>query len=163
MQAVQLVLMQTAWTTKKLQIYSVRLKGLLLKLQLLSLLTKIALKKKKTFKSKLEVSVAELLDTVGCKYVYEGEQVPYTIQHNYNPDFVLLNGVMLETKGYWDSNDRRKIKAVIRDNPHLDIRMVFQAPFNKISKKSKTTYAQWCEKHNIKWAAAHAIPIDWLR
>ena len=58
-------------------------------------------KKKKTFKSKLEVSVAELLDTVGCKYVYEGEQVPYTIQHHYNPDFVLLNGVMLETKGYW--------------------------------------------------------------
>ena len=127
------------------------------------MLTKIALKKKKTFKSKLEVSVAELLDTVGCKYVYEGEQVPYTIQHQYNPDFVLLNGVMLETKGYWDSEDRRKIKAVIRDNPHLDIRMVFQAPFNKISKKSKTTYAQWCEKHNIKWAAAHAIPIDWLR
>tara|TARA_B100001540_G_scaffold149751_2_gene132823 strand:+ start:1460 stop:1825 length:366 start_codon:yes stop_codon:yes gene_type:complete len=121
------------------------------------------LKKKKTFKSKLEISVAELLDQVGCKYVYEGEQVPYTIQHNYNPDFVLLNGVMLETKGYWDSEDRRKIKAVIRDNPHLDIRMVFQAPFNKISKKSKTTYAQWCEKHNIKWAAAHAIPIDWLR
>ena len=124
---------------------------------------KIALKKKKTFKSKLEVSVAELLDTVGCKYVYEGEQVPYTIQHHYNPDFVLLNGIMLETKGYWDAEDRRKIKAVIRDNPHLDIRMVFQAPFNKISKKSKTTYAQWCEKHNIKWAAAHAIPIDWLR
>ena len=121
------------------------------------------MKKKKTFKSKLEVSVAELLDAVGCKYVYEGEQVPYTIQHHYNPDFVLLNGVMLETKGYWDAEDRRKIKAVIRDNPHLDIRMVFQAPFNKISKKSKTTYAQWCEKHNIKWAAAHAIPIDWLR
>ena len=40
--------------------------------------------------------------------------------------------------------------------------MVFQAPFNKISKKSKTTYAQWCEKHGIKWAAVHAIPIDWL-
>ena len=121
------------------------------------------MKKKKTFKSKLEISVAELLDKVGCKYVYEGEQVPYTIQHTYNPDFILLNGIMLETKGYWDSEDRRKIKAVIRDNPHLDLRMVFQAPFNKISKKSKTTYAQWCEKHNIKWAAVHAIPIDWLR
>ena len=72
-------------------------------------------------RQKLEVSVAELLDTVGCQYVYEGEQVPYTIQHHYNPDFVLLNGVMLETKGYWDAEDRRKIKAVIRDNPHLDI------------------------------------------
>ena len=69
---------------------------------------------------------------------------------------------MLETKGYWDAEDRRKIKAVMRDNPDIDLRMVFQAPFNKISKKSKTTYAQWCEKHGIKWASAHAIPIDWL-
>ena len=120
-------------------------------------------KKTKTFRSKLEQSVAQILDQVGAKYEYETHKVAYTIQHLYNPDFVLVNGVMLETKGYWDPEDRRKIKAVIRDNPHLDIRMVFQAPFNKISKKSKTTYAQWCEKHNIKWAAAHAIPIDWLR
>jgi hypothetical protein len=50
----------------------------------------------------------------------------------------------------------------VKDNPDIDLRMVFQAPFNKISKKSKTTYAQWCEKHGIKWASAHAIPIDWL-
>ena len=62
--------------------------------------------------------------------------IPYS--YHYNPDFVLVNGVMLETKGYWDSEDRRKIKAVMRDNPDLDLRMVFQAPFNKISKKSKT-------------------------
>ena len=119
-------------------------------------------KKTKTFRSKLEQSVAKILDQVGAKYEYETHKVAYTIQHLYNPDFVLVNGVMLETKGYWDAEDRRKIKAVMRDNPDLDLRMVFQAPFNKISKKSKTTYAQWCEKHGIKWASAHAIPIDWL-
>ena len=119
-------------------------------------------KKTKTFRSKLEQSVASVLDQVGAKYEYESCKVAYTIQHLYNPDFVLVNGVMLETKGYWDAEDRRKIKAVMRDNPDIDLRMVFQAPYNKISKKSKTTYAQWCEKHGIKWAAAHAIPIDWL-
>ena len=124
---------------------------------------RIALKKKKTtFKSKLEASVAELLDQIGVIWEYESHKVPYTIMHHYTPDFILPNGVCLETKGYWDAEDRRKILAVIRDNPDLDVRMVFQAPFNKISKKSKTTYAQWCEKHNIKWAAVHAIPIDWL-
>ena len=119
-------------------------------------------KKKKTFRSKLEESVAKVLDQVGAKYEYENQQVAYTIQHHYNPDFVLVYCVILETNGYRDSEDRRQIKAVIRDNPDIDLRMVFQAPFNKISKKSKTTYAQWCEKHGIKWAAAHAIPIDWL-
>ena len=56
---------------------------------------------------------------------------------------------MLETKGYWDAEDRRKIKAVMRDNPDIDLRMVFQAPFNKIS-KNPNTYAQWCEKHGIQ-------------
>ena len=77
-------------------------------------------KKKKTFRSKLEQSVAEILDQVGAKYEYENQQVAYTIQHLYNPDFCLVNGVMLETKGYWDAEDRRKIKAVMRDNPDID-------------------------------------------
>ena len=63
-------------------------------------------KKKKTFRSKLEESVAALLDQVGAKYEYESCQVAYTIQHLYNPDFILPNGVMLEAKGYWDSADR---------------------------------------------------------
>ena len=94
-------------------------------------------KTKKTFRSKLEESVADILDKVGAKYEYENQQVAYTIQHHYNPDFCLVNGVMLETKGYWDSEDRRKIKAVMRDNPDIDLRMVFQAPFNKISKNPK--------------------------
>ena len=117
---------------------------------------------KRTFRSKLEKQVGDLLEQIGVVYEYETHKISYVIQHHYNPDFVLVNGVMLETKGYWDSEDRRKIKAVMRDNPDLDLRMVFQAPFNKISKKSMTTYAQWCEKHGIKWAAVHAIPIDWL-
>ena len=89
-------------------------------------------------------------------------KVPYVIQHNYTPDFILPNGVWLEAKGYWDSKDRKKIKSVIQQNPDIDLRMVFQAPFNTISKKSKTTYAQWCDKLGIKWTSFATIPIDWL-
>ena len=59
--------------------------------------------KTKTFRSKLEQSVAKILDQVGAKYEYETHKVAYTIMHHYNPDFVLVNGVMLETKGYWDA------------------------------------------------------------
>ena len=114
------------------------------------------------FRSKLEEKVADLLEGLGVSYEYEPEKLSYTIEHNYTPDFVLPNYIYLETKGYWDPADRRKVLAVKRDNPDVDLRMVFQSPFNTISKKSKTTYAQWCEKHGIKWASAHAIPIDWL-
>ena len=119
-------------------------------------------KKTSKFRSKLEERVAELLDSLKISYEYESTKVPYTIQHNYNPDFVLPNHVNLETKGYWDPADRRKILAVKRDNPYLDLRMVFQSPFNKISKKSKTTYAMWCERHDIPWSSFHNIPLDWL-
>ena len=121
-------------------------------------------KKKKTskFRSGLEEQVAKLLEGLGVTYEYESEKVPYTIQHNYTPDFVLPNYVYLETKGYWDPADRRKILAVKRDNPSIDLRMVFQSPYNKINKNSKTTYAKWCEKHDIPWTSYHNIPLEWL-
>ena len=96
---------------------------------------KLKNKKPIKFKSKLEERVADLLTNLGVTYEYESTKVPYTIQHNYYPDFILPNYVHLETKGYWDPKDRRKVLAVKRDNPDLDLRMVFQAPYNKISKK----------------------------
>ena len=123
---------------------------------------KLKNKKDIKFRSKLEERVADLLSELGVSYEYESTQVPNTIQHHYNPDFILPNHVYLETKGYWDARDRRKVLAVKRDNPDLDLRMVFQAPYNTISKKSKTTYAQWCERHNIPWTSFHNIPLDWL-
>ena len=87
------------------------------------------------FRSGLEERVADLLVGLGVKYEYESTKVPYVIHHNYTPDFILPNGVWLECKGYWDSKDRKKIKEVIKQNPDIDLRMVFQAPYNTISKK----------------------------
>ena len=114
------------------------------------------------FKSGLEEKVSDLLCELGVDYEYESKSFPYTIQHLYTPDFILPNGVVLETKGYWRPEDRRKVKQVITENPELDLRMVFQDPYKKISKKSKTTYSKWCQRYGIKWCAFHAIPIDWL-
>ena len=114
------------------------------------------------FRSKLEERIADLLAQLGVSYLYESEKLSYTISHNYTPDFVLPNYTYLEAKGYWDPADRRKILAVKRDNPGIDIRMVFQSPYNTISKKSKTTYAQWCDRHDIPWTSYKDIPIDWL-
>ena len=119
-------------------------------------------KKTSKFRSGLEEQVAKLLEGLGITYEYESKRVPYTIQHHYSPDFILPNHVLLETKGYWDAADRRKILAVKKDNPLLDLRMVFQSPFNKINKKSKTTYAMWCDKHVIPWTSYHNIPLEWL-
>ena len=123
---------------------------------------KLKSKKEIKFKSKLEEKVATLLSNLGISYEYESTKVPYTIEHHYIPDFCLPNYTYLETKGYWSPTDRRKVLAVKRDNPEIDLKMVFQAPYNTISKRSKTTYAQWCERHGIPWASFHDIPLDWL-
>ena len=98
-------------------------------------------KKTKTskYRSGLEERVADLLSGLGVTYEYESEKISYVIQHHYTPDFILPNHTVLECKGYWDAADRRKIKKVKEDNPDLDLRMVFQSPYNTISKKSKTT------------------------
>ena len=114
------------------------------------------------FRSKLEEDIANLLEGLGVSYEYESSKVSYSIQHHYTPDFVLPNYTYLEAKGYWSPSDRRKVLAVKKQNPELDLRMVFQSPYNKISKKSKTTYAMWCEKHDIPWTSYHDIPLDWL-
>ena len=110
----------------------------------------------------MERDIANLLTELGVIFEYETHKLAYQIQHHYKPDFILANGVILESKGYWEPEDRRKIKAVTEQNPDLDIRMVFQNPNNTISRKSKTTYGQWCDKHDIPWCSYTTIPIDWL-
>ena len=116
------------------------------------------------YRSGLEVKVTEYLKENKIPVKYEAIKIEWEdlMYRTYTPDFVLPNGVVLECKGYWEPADRRKIRAVKELNPNLDLRMVFQAPFNKISKKSKTTYAKWCEKHDIPWTSFKDIPIDWL-
>ena len=119
-------------------------------------------KKTSKFRSKLEENIAALLDGLGVFYGYESEKLDYTIEHTYTPDFVLPNYTYIEAKGYWSAADRRKILNVKKANPEVDLRMVFQSPYNKINKKSKTTYAMWCEKHDIPWSSYHNIPLEWL-
>ena len=115
------------------------------------------------FRSKLEEQVSDLLLELGVDQEYESSKITYTLEKTYTPDFFLPNKhLYLEVKGYWSPEDRRKQLEVRKQNPDLDIRMVFQSPFNKISKRSKTTYAKFCDKKNILWTAWHNIPIEWL-
>lgn len=80
----------------------------------------------------------------------------------YTPDFQLDNGILIETKGQFDSEDRHKHIEVRRQHPELDIRFVFSNARSKLYKGSKTTYAQWCEKKGFLWAN-RVIPEEWLK
>jgi hypothetical protein len=120
--------------------------------------------KKNGFKSGLEDSVSQQIESKGIKVEYETEKVNYTIPaslHTYNPDFKLPNGIRVETKGRFVLADRKKHILVKEQNPQLDIRFVFTNSKNKINKKSKTTYADWCEKNGFKYADK-VIPDEWF-
>jgi hypothetical protein len=89
---------------------------------------------------------------LGAAYQYESVKLPYTINHNYLPDFVDPVAMrIVEIKGYLDSTDRQKLIAVKAAHPGYSLEIWFQNPNLTISKASKTEYWQWAEKHGFAW------------
>lgn len=85
-------------------------------------------------------------------YQYEPIKLPYTLELTYLPDFVdIENKHIIEAKGLFDADDRRKMLAVKNQYPDYKIEIWFQNPKLKLNKGSKTTYADWCDKHGIEW------------
>ena len=79
-------------------------------------------------RSHLEEQVADLLEQLNVDYEYESDKLSYVIEAKYIPDFK-VGDVYLEAKGYFPADQRRKMKAVKKANPELDIRFIFQNPF----------------------------------
>ena len=120
--------------------------------------------RKHGFKSGLEESISNQIDSKGIVVAYESEKIPYIIpasKHTYNPDFKLPNGIFVETKGRFVPADRKKHLLVKEQHPELDIRFVFTSSKNKISKASKTSYADWCDKNGFKYSDKF-IPEEWF-
>lgn len=117
------------------------------------------------FRSGLEEKVADQLRSLGVEVRFEELKVKYlkpARTSTYTPDFQLPNGVIIETKGRFVTADRQKHILVKAQNPGLDIRFVFSNSNAKISKTSKTTYADWCRKHGFQFADK-LIPLGWVK
>ena len=116
------------------------------------------------FRSGLEVEISDYLKKLSVPFIYEGikiewEDLAYRL---YTPDFVLPNGIIIESKGFFTVADRRKHIEIQRQHPKLDIRFVFANENSKLRKGSKTSYAKWCEKNNFKFCH-RVIPEKWLK
>ena len=119
---------------------------------------------KRKYRSGLEEKVAEFIQEHESCVRYEEFKIKWTdVRFRvYTPDFVLDNGIIIETKGLFTSEDRRKHIEVQKQHPELDIRFVFTNERNKLYKGSKTTYGMWCDKNNFKYATRN-IPLKWLK
>lgn len=118
-----------------------------------------------TYRSGLEEVNSDLLKSFFIDPKYEQFYLEYVVpesKHKYTPDFILPNGIIIETKGIWDAEDRKKHLLIKQQHPELDIRFVFSRSKTRIYKGSKTTYASFCEANGYLYADK-MIPEDWLK
>ena len=118
-------------------------------------------------RSGYEKKVRKCLEENKVQYTYESMVIKYVVpetKRSYTPDFILPNGVIIEAKGYWDAESRRKMALVVEQNPDLKIKMLLQRD-NTISKKSKTKYSDWARARGIECAVSPQgiIPEEWLK
>lgn len=116
------------------------------------------------YRSGLEEKLADQLESAGVTPVFEQYEARYEIPastHKYTPDFVMPNGIIIEGKGLFGSDDRKKHTLIRQQHPGLDIRFIFSSSRTKLYKGSPTTYGAWCEKNGFKYADK-IIPKEWL-
>lgn len=120
-------------------------------------------------RSGLEDVICQELSEKGVPYKYEELTLEYIQpekKRKYTPDIVLEkpdgSEIIIEIKGRWVTADRQKISMIKDQYPDMDLRMVFSNSRSKISKKSKTTYGDYCDKLGIPYADK-TIPEEWLK
>ena len=116
------------------------------------------------YRSGLEHKVALNLKAQKIVYLYEAIKIEWEdlAYRTYTPDFVLPNGLIIETKGMFTAADRRKHIAIKKQHPKLDIRFVFENSRRKLRKGAKSSYAEWCIRYGFLYYD-RIIPEDWLK
>jgi hypothetical protein len=118
------------------------------------------------YRSGLEERIAKQLEELDIDFQYETLKIKYvkpSQPSTYTPDFILPNKIIIETKGQFVTSDRKKHRLIREQfGNKYDIRFVFSNPNQRIGKKSRTTYAMWCERYGFKWAKGE-IPKQWLQ
>ena len=116
------------------------------------------------YRSGLELTIAEKLKAEKVSFRYEAIKIEWEdlAYRTYTPDFVLNNGIIIESKGMFTAADRRKHLAIKRQHPKLDIRFVFENSRRKLRKGAKSTYGEWCYKYGLLYSN-RVIPEEWLK
>lgn len=121
-------------------------------------------------RSGYEAKIMEDLNQRKIPYQYETLKLSYVKEvcphceklikkGTYTPDFI-LGDVIIESKGRFDIESRKKMLQVKASNPSLDIRLLFQYD-NKLTKVSKKRYSDWARSNGFIFAIG-MIPEEWV-
>ena len=116
------------------------------------------------YRSGLEEQTAKMLKKKKVKFTYEETKIKWEDFkiRTYTPDFVLHNGIIVETKGRFKAADRRKHLEIKKQyGKEYDIRFVFSNSRAKLYKGAKSSYADWCKKNGFLYSDKE-IPEEWL-
>lgn len=107
-------------------------------------------------RNKFEKRIAQQLEKAKARFKYESCRIPYVIAGHYIPDFIIdtrTGKLYIECKGYFRPEAKRKLLAVKRAHPEIDLRILFYA--------SSKQNIKWAERNGFKYAF-EKIPKEWL-
>ena len=121
------------------------------------------MKRRKRYRSLFEANFARDLHERKIDAAYEIDKITFIPKlRTYTPDFYIKEGdFYVETKGRFFSQDRTKHLLIKEQHPEIDIRFVFLNAKNRLDKRSRTTYAQWCKKNGFLYAEKR-MPGEWM-
>jgi|TARA_R110000751_G_scaffold12185_4_gene41943 hypothetical protein len=116
------------------------------------------------YRSNLERNIVRVLDKYKVPFEYEPDRLKYQPKiRTYIPDFYIPDGdFYIEGKGYFHTADERTRHLLIRDQLGVEVKFVFGNPDTYISKTSKTTYKEWCERYGFEQSGLN-IPKKWFK
>ena len=104
---------------------------------------------------------------------FHTDKVPYTVSHNYHPDFLrVIEGkkILLEAKGrFWDYAEFSKYIWISKTLPE-DTELVFlfanpSAPMPQAKRRkdgTKRSHGEWASANNFRWFSEDSIPDSWI-
>ena len=123
-----------------------------------------------SYRNKFEKDTAKDIEKHNIKFGYEQTKIPYTVSGNYLVDFEITTKsgkvIYIETKGNgrsFDGHAKRKMIAVKKQHPDLDIRIVFYNDGKCGPKRKDGTYmrqSDWAKRYGFEYSI-RTIPESW--
>ena len=99
---------------------------------------------RRTVRSSWEANVTRILNALNVPYEYERES--YKVGEDfYLPDFFLANNTILEVKGFWDNESRKKIAGLQKEHPEFKILPVDSDMYESLKNKFANNVSNWEE------------------